>query len=183
MAITNYLIIQSHLNRKEISKIFKKIYINPKSDCWEWLGYKNTAGYGRYHVAHKPAYTHRMMYAWIYGPIPTGRGRNVPVVDHICKNKSCCNPAHLQLIPNIKNIESGNGLSVIESKQTHCIRGHLLPPSKGFGNGKRRNCPQCQAIRQRKYYSKHKHEINLIRRAKYYFNKKNPILKDLGVIP
>lgn len=89
-------------------------------ECWPYLGAKSRKGYGGFTLSwgHSiPA--HRYAYELIRGPIPEGL-----VLDHLCRNPSCCNPWHLDPVPDRINILRGEGLAAQEARQTHCKRGH-----------------------------------------------------------
>lgn len=60
-------------------------------DCWNWQGAVTSSGYGS--VGHRGRIwsTHRLAYELLIGPIPDGLQ-----IDHLCRNKLCCNPWHLE---------------------------------------------------------------------------------------
>lgn len=89
--------------------------------CWEWQGSLTSAGYGRTSVNGKTVFTHRYSYEQIVGPIPEGL-----VIDHLCRNRSCCNPGHLEPVTNRENVLRGIGPSAINARKTHCPEGHEL---------------------------------------------------------
>lgn len=64
----------------------------PENECWEWP-YVNAKGYGRTKIKGRQFYCHRLMAAAIYGPIPDDMQ-----VDHLCHNRACCNPLHLEVV-------------------------------------------------------------------------------------
>lgn len=67
-------------------------HVDHHEPCWIWLGATNSRGYGyRTGKALRPALTHRYFYEWFKGPIPDGL-----TIDHLCRNKRCCNPAHME---------------------------------------------------------------------------------------
>lgn len=70
-------------------KLTHKIQLS-YSGCWLWLGEINRNGYGRVWVSGKRLMAHRHLYERLVGPIPEGL-----VLDHLCRNRSCCNPAHM----------------------------------------------------------------------------------------
>ncbi len=67
--------------------------IHRTDTCWLWVGAKFQKGYGRYGRASKrgTALAHRVAYERWVGPIPSGL-----TIDHLCNNKACVNPAHLE---------------------------------------------------------------------------------------
>ncbi len=152
--LMNYLKII--LNDSEKKRLFSKISIDPITNCWNWTAAK-TLGYGAFRYRRKTYRVHRLVYAWLVKPIPTAKyGKGVPIFDHICRNHSCCNPQHLELVPQRINLLRGTGISAINSKKTHCIRGHLLPQAKEkLPNGRfMRRCVICRRInRMRRYYT------------------------------
>lgn len=103
--------------------------------CWEWQGAITAAGYG----AHMGAGAHRFAYEDIVGPIPDGLQ-----LDHLCNNKACVNPWHLEPVTPLVNthrmmIHTGTGIGA-----THCPSGHeytvanIQPKA-----GNRRGCRAC----------------------------------------
>ena len=145
------------LTNNEKKRFFSKISIDPITNCWNWTYARDKFGYGYFRYQRHTYRVHRFAYAFLKKPIPTARyGKGVPIFDHLCKNKSCCNPDHLELVPQKVNLLRGNGMSVINSQKTHCARGHLLPIAKI--ECKRRNpmrrCILCRRInRMRRYYA------------------------------
>lgn len=85
-------------------------------DCWTWTGALNTNGYGQWGIGGVSKSVHRLAYEAFVGPIPDGL-----VLDHLCRNRACCNPAHLEPVTQAVNAARG-----IEATKTHCLRGHAL---------------------------------------------------------
>lgn len=79
---------------------WKKVDIKDnKEDCWYWTAGRDTAGYGQFYLSsHQPVRAHRIAYEMTKGPIPEGLQ-----VQHLCNNRRCCNPNHLELGDNSKN--------------------------------------------------------------------------------
>lgn len=88
------------------------------SGCWEWQGAKDRAGYGRFGDGrrHGTNITHRLAYMFVYGPIPEGKE-----LDHLCRNRGCCNPDHLEPVTHRVNLQRG-----VQGAVTHCKWGHEL---------------------------------------------------------
>ena len=83
----------------------QRAYVTP---CWEWQGsIKTDSGYGRYRTRvngkQVPEYAHRFSYTVFNGPIPANM-----VIDHLCQNRKCTNPQHLQAITNEENVRLGH---------------------------------------------------------------------------
>lgn len=145
MAGKKFLTIEN-LSRSQIRTIFLNIQVDRDSGCWNFLGRLDAAGYGRMNCDGRNVLAHRAMFAWLVQPIERGRGRHVLVLDHLCRNRRCCNPAHLDLVTDRVNFERSNSAASINLRKTHCIRGHQLPaPTVIATTGKRmRQCRVCK---------------------------------------
>ena len=62
-----------------------------------------SSGYGIVTICGKKYYTHRVAYEELVGPIPDGL-----VLDHLCRNRRCCNPEHLEPVTDGENTRRGN---------------------------------------------------------------------------
>ena len=67
--------------------------------CWEWLRYCNGRGYSTVRWAGKKHRAHRLSYQVWRGKIPDHLE-----IDHLCRNRRCINPNHLELVTNIENL-------------------------------------------------------------------------------
>lgn len=140
-----------YLSPKAIKRLFSKISFDKFSGCWNWMGNLNQTGYGRIRFLGEKVLVHRLMYSWIYNKeLSKIIRKDIPILDHICNNKRCCNPTHLRLTSHKINMLRGNGPSAKGARQTHCKKGHLLPIEKNkFG---RRHCQLCNTIWARERY-------------------------------
>jgi len=85
------------------------------------------------------------MYEHHVGPIPAGFH-----IDHLCRNRACANPAHLEAVPPRVNILRGVGMSAIHARQTECVNGHPFDISNTlFLPDGERCCRACNRERQR----------------------------------
>jgi len=118
--------------------------------CWVWKGSIASNGYSRFYTEMKQFFAHRISYFLTNGPIPAGKQ-----VDHLCRNRSCTNPAHLEAVTRKENLLRGESFSAINSRKTHCYRGHPFSGrnlgvawSRGMPS---RSCRKCAALNQMKY--------------------------------
>ena len=83
---------------ERLEQRLKKVDHGFYQPCWEFTGSIHHTGYGQMMYKYKHCYTHRVSYEHHHGPIPDGM-----VVDHICCNKKCCNPDHLDAVTTEEN--------------------------------------------------------------------------------
>jgi hypothetical protein len=98
-------------------------HVEQTETCWIWHGVVGTRGYGQiagmYNGQYKLFLAHRYAYLIHVGPIPTHL-----TLDHLCRNKRCVNPAHLEAVSRWENVRRGDTVTGINSRKTHCIHGH-----------------------------------------------------------
>lgn len=135
---SDYFTVDS-LTESELERLFAKIVADPATGCWNWNGCRAGRGYGQIKFRRRMVYVHRLMYAWVFSPLPTGIGKHIPTVDHMCENLLCCNPLHLQVLSQRDNILKGGSISAKYALRTHCKKGH---PLDGM-NAKSRYCKTC----------------------------------------
>lgn len=129
----------------------------PEGECLAWTGVINPrSGYGRMSLLCKrriPA--HRFAYESSIGPIPDGYQ-----IDHLCRNRSCVNPAHLEIVTPEENKRRGL-LPIINSMrifQLECKRGHSLSGANVYIADGHRQCIACRTERDRLRYLQSKRE-------------------------
>lgn len=85
-------------------RFWSKVDQQEPDACWPWLAYVDPKGYGMFRMNGKMHRSHRVAYMLANGSLPA-RG----VLDHICRNRSCCNPAHLRNVTVKQNNENLSG--------------------------------------------------------------------------
>jgi len=88
-------------------------------ECWLWHGAKSAAGYGQYGLNYVVHYAHRAAYELMRGSIPEGLH-----IDHLCRNRACCNPWHMEAVQQGINTLRGFGSAGVNSRKTQCENGH-----------------------------------------------------------
>lgn len=130
---------------------FNRSYRLTKKECWEWLRYTNR-GYARFNNGKKIVDAHR----WYYQLIKNVKLDTDEHLDHLCRNRSCVNPAHLEVVTNKTNWLRGKSITRLKSLQTHCIHGHELIGKNLYVNNGKRRCNRCHAIKEKIYRAKKK---------------------------
>lgn len=125
----------------------------PNSGCWLWIGYVRPDGYGVLNVNNSIKRAHRLSYAALVGPLDVDL-----VIDHRCRVRSCCNPAHLEQVTDKVNVsQRGNSIAAMRARQTSCVNGHVFTPENTFTRPQRpgtRECRDCQTARNRARYKR-----------------------------
>lgn len=152
--MADYPLTDAHIDR------FWK-FVRKDEQCWEWTGSKWSSGYGSFFVANRKAAVHRVSYQINVGTIPEGL-----VIDHLCRNKSCVNPDHLEPVTSGENqrrgYEAGReprglgltakgeriGGALTHLAKTHCPQGHPYSGDNLYLWRNQRHCKTCMRERQ-----------------------------------
>ena len=113
--------------------------------CWEWIAGKTGRGYGQFKTGHKNIPAHKYSYALLVGPVPEGKQ-----LDHLCRNRACVCPDHLEIVTNRENVLRGSGVTAQNARKTHCLRNHPFDGDNlriSVRDGSRA-CKQCERDRR-----------------------------------
>jgi len=131
---------------------WKSVSVGSSGECWSWNGKLSKLGYGRVYFNGRDKLAHVVAYQLTYGNISVGFE-----LDHTCRNRSCCNPKHLEPVSHKANVLRGISPSAMAAKKTHCPKGHPYDEENTYINpsSNARNCRICSRvnskIRMRKY--------------------------------
>lgn len=102
--------------------------VDPDTGCWLWDG-ATTVGYGRIKRNSRIDMAHRITYELFVGPIPENL-----TIDHLCRVRSCVNPAHLEPVTIAVNVMRGESLPARNARKTHCPQGHPYDDENTYVN-------------------------------------------------
>lgn len=113
--------------------------------CWQWTGAKSKNGYGVIARSGKKLIgAHRLSYELFNGPIPI-----CCEIDHLCRNRDCVNPAHLEAVSHSENVIRGESPSAKQRRKGFCVRGHQMTPENRDTVKRRCRVCECEKAHER----------------------------------
>jgi hypothetical protein len=133
-------------------RFWAKVSPCPMSGCWIWTGWHMGKGYGSTRHNGRGIPTHRLAYEALVGPIPHGLQ-----LDHLCRVRCCCNPAHMEPVTQQENIrrgDAGKARGTALRERTHCKNGHPFSEDNTLRHGGVRHCRTCRRAIGNRYNRK-----------------------------
>lgn len=129
------------MNESDLKRFTAK-YTVLENGCWQWIAAMKSNGYGVFSMggrAGRDYYAHRLAYEHYIGRIPEGMQ-----IDHLCRNRACVNPTHLEPVTMKENLLRGQGPTGTNARKTHCKYGHPFTAENAYirPNGTR-HCRKC----------------------------------------
>lgn len=122
--------------RKSPQEIFWS-KVEKTQGCWNWTGWCDPEGYGHLGAGGKWVGAHRFSFELANGSIPEGLE-----LDHLCRNKRCVNPEHLEVVTSLENQRR-------RPKKTHCPHGHEFTPENTYVRRGAKSCITCHRFKNR----------------------------------
>jgi len=130
-----------------INRFWRYVSLNDVTGCWEWTR-SLSSGYGQLEDRGKKLYAHIFAYERFIEKVPVGLE-----LDHLCRNRKCANPAHLQPVTHKENIRRGYAI------RTHCPRGHVYDEKNTSWYQGSRGCRECNRVKARANYAKRRSAV------------------------
>jgi hypothetical protein len=130
------------MTHKDVRRFLAKYEVDTETGCWNWTAGKNSWGYGTFWLNGRNERAHRFSYEALIGTIPGGLH-----IDHLCRNRKCVNPAHMEPVTLQENTRRGES-GWKQAAKSHCPKGHPYAGSNLYlhvqPSGPRRHCRTCR---------------------------------------
>lgn len=117
--------------------------------CWQWTAGCDDDGYGAFRSSPvRVVRAYRYAYETLVGPVPPGL-----VIDHLCRNRRCVCPDHMETVTQGENVRRGDSFASRNRAKTHCPQGHPYAEENTYrARDGGRKCRTCARERMRRRY-------------------------------
>ena len=122
-----------------MERFWSKVLPEPNTGCWLWIGSITSKGYGTFWDG-KTVNAHVFSYRNLQREIPSGLQ-----LDHLCRNRHCVNPSHLEPVTCRVNLLRGITSAAVNAAKTHCLYGHVYDEKNTYWGRNGRRCKRCRA--------------------------------------
>lgn len=133
--------------------------VNKTAGCWTWLGARNNADYGLFRYDGKCQLAHRVSFILAGNTVPDDLE-----LDHLCRNRACVNPAHLEAVTRRVNILRSACPIALNAAANVCPNGHPYTADNLLVNGRHggryRQCRECAAARRQRDSAKRRRKAS-----------------------
>ena len=148
------------MTRSVVERFWSKVEPAAADECWEWRASRNDRGYANFWDSTRMVKGHRFAYEHMVADIPEGL-----TIDHLCRNRACVNPYHMEPVPQSVNSKrtpgalKSAGLKAYHAAnpRTHCKWGHEFTEANTYHYDSRRFCRMC--TNERGYRAKAKKRV------------------------
>lgn len=128
-----------------MDRFFRKVRVS--GECWEWTSPLTTKGYAQFSIRGRRFTAHRLLYEAIEGQLP-----HKLQLDHLCRNRKCVRPSHLEAVTGEENNLRSNSITAMNARKTTCKNGH--PFTHSSSRRRERLCRECMRSAWRAWYAR-----------------------------